>query len=125
MIPGAEPMWDAYRNCSAASHPVVSKLESYHRDVTGKRSNEQIVDIPLCCKRRTMTGQRIMSNRPNLLCYDSRYFYTIHYCHAHNPPVIASSGAARRVQLAPSVRRFLLPPAMTDPHHSCLVSYNR
>ncbi|GFW32530.1 hypothetical protein TNCV_676881 [Trichonephila clavipes] len=40
------------------------------------------------------------------------------------PPVIPDSGATRWVRSASSIRRFLLHPAMTDPHHSCLVSSN-
>ncbi|GFW96240.1 hypothetical protein TNCV_572111 [Trichonephila clavipes] len=31
----------------------------------------------------------------------------------------------RWVRLAPSDRRFLLHPTMTDPHHSCLISSNK
>ena len=38
-----------------------------------------------------------------------------------NMPIITWSGATRWVQSVPSVRRSLLHPAITDPHHSCLV----
>ncbi|GFT48109.1 hypothetical protein TNCV_1001061 [Trichonephila clavipes] len=42
----------------------------------------------------------------------------------NNPSVIMISGATRWVQSAPSVRRFLRHPAMTDLHHICLILSN-
>ncbi|GFT20708.1 hypothetical protein TNCV_3047671 [Trichonephila clavipes] len=58
---------------------------------------------------------RMMRNRPNIFYYG---------CHAHNSPVIMVSDATRWVRLDPLMRRFPPSPAMTDPHHSCLVSPN-
>ncbi|GFV80934.1 hypothetical protein TNCV_3518011 [Trichonephila clavipes] len=38
------------------------------------------------------SGHRMMRNRLNLLCYDSRCGCAIHHSHEHNRPVITSSG---------------------------------
>ncbi|GFX56449.1 hypothetical protein TNCV_73951 [Trichonephila clavipes] len=70
------------------------------------------------------SGHRIIPNRLHMLFYGSSCCCLIHLFHAHNPPVIMGSGATREVRSAPSVRCFLLHPAMTDPHHSCLISSN-
>ncbi|GFU14710.1 hypothetical protein TNCV_4228661 [Trichonephila clavipes] len=70
------------------------------------------------------SGHRMMPGRLNLLCYGSRCGCVVHYCHAHNLPVITGRGATRWVRLAPFVRRFLLHPAMAEMYHMCLVSSN-
>ncbi|GFU96626.1 hypothetical protein TNCV_59801, partial [Trichonephila clavipes] len=48
----------------------------------------------------------------------------VYHCHAHNSPVNTGSGTTKWVRIAASPQRFLLHPAMTDPHHSCFVLSN-
>ncbi|GFX60662.1 hypothetical protein TNCV_4917121 [Trichonephila clavipes] len=63
------------------------------------------------------SGHRTMCNRLNLFCYGSRCDCAIHLYHAHNLPTTW-------VRSVPSVRRFLLHLAMTEPLHGYLVSSN-
>ncbi|GFY00181.1 hypothetical protein TNCV_2835381 [Trichonephila clavipes] len=63
------------------------------------------------------SGHRMMRNRLNLLCFVVESI-------VHNPPASTGSCATRMLRLASSVCRFLLHPAITDLHPSCLVSSN-
>ncbi|GFT92853.1 hypothetical protein TNCV_740221 [Trichonephila clavipes] len=96
-----------------------------------KRSNERFADIPLCYNRRRMVradAERCICTTDSICCAMIRdvavFVMWLQHCHVLNPPVITGSGATRRVRSAPPVCRFLLHPAMADPHHNCLVSSN-